>query len=144
MTTFAFQAKKVKIRALNADVLVADMDFGEMVTNAGIVIQSDDAKVHGIKPRWAQVYKVGPNQTDVKVGQWILVEHGRWTRKLEIDDDESVKAIQKIDTKCILLVSDERPSGFYIGQEYGNGSTATIRAEDFGAGGNVAAGSNMM
>lgn len=143
MTTFAFQAKKVKVRALNSDVLVYDMDFGEMVTEGGIVIQSDDAKVHGIKPRWAEVYKVGPNQSDVKPGQWILVEHGRWTRKLEIDDGESIKSIQKIDTKCILLVSDKKPNGFYIGTEYSDGATATIRAEDFGAGGSIAAGTNV-
>lgn len=143
MTTFAFEPKKVKIRAIKSDVIVINMDFGEMVTDGGIVIASDDAKAHGIKPRWAEVYKVGPEQTEVKEGQWILVEHGRWTRKLEIDDGEGVKAIQKVDTKCILMVSDEKPGGFYIGQEYGHGSTATIRAEDFGAGGSVAAGTNV-
>ena len=141
--SFAFGAKKVgSIRALNSDVIVIDMDFGEQVTSTGIMIQSDDAKVHGIKPRWGKVYCVGPTQTDVKVGQWILVEHGRWTRKMKIDDGDSVKEIQKVDTKCILAVSNDRPNDFYIGAEYGHGSTATIRPEDFGAGGNLAAGTN--
>jgi len=56
---------------------------------------------------------VGPKQTDVVVGQWIMVAHGRWTRGIDIDDgsaDHKV-TIRKIDPKDILLVSDdpERP-----------------------------------
>jgi hypothetical protein len=127
----SYEAKKIQIRAINKDVLIYDMDFGEMKTTSGIVIQSDDGKAHGIKPRWAKIYKVGPEQSDVKVGQWILVEHGRWTRKIKIDDGDSVKEVQKVDTEAILVVSDERPSDVYMGQEYGHGSTATIRPEDF-------------
>jgi co-chaperonin GroES (HSP10) len=126
-----FDVKEMQIRAINDDVIVCDMDFGEMTTASGLVIQSDDAKVHGIKPRWGKVYKVGPLQQDVKVGEWILIEHGRWTRKVKIDDGESIKEIQKVDIKCILMAADERPSGFYIGTEYSDGSTADIRPDDF-------------
>ena len=128
-----FDVKHIKVRAINADVLVCDMDFGEQVTASGIVIQSDDAKAHGVRPRWGKVYKIGPQQTDVKEGQWILIEHGRWTRKVTIDDGDSVKDFQKVETKSILAVADERPNDFYIGTEYGHGDTATIRPEDFGA-----------
>jgi hypothetical protein len=131
--TFAFAAKKLSVRALPKDVLVIDMDMGEMTTSSGIVIQSDDGKAHGIKPRWAKVYKVGTEVTDIKEGQWVLIEHGRWTRKIKIDDGQGEKEFQKVETKSIMMVSDERPNDFYIGQEYGHGSTATIRAEDFGA-----------
>ena len=109
------------------------MDFGEMVSDGGIVIQSDNAKSHGIKPRWAQVYKVGPEQTDIEEGQWILIEHGRWTRKMSINDSISEKDIQRVDIDCILAVSDEKPDNFYIGQEVKNGDSMTIRPEDFGA-----------
>jgi hypothetical protein len=52
---------------------------------------------------------VGPKQTDVTVGQWIMVAHGRWTRGIDIDDgttDHKV-TIRKIDPKDILLLSDE-------------------------------------
>jgi co-chaperonin GroES (HSP10) len=128
-----YDVRAMKIRALHDDVIVKDMDFGEMVTAGGIVIQSDNAKVHGIKPRWGQVYKVGPNQTDVKEGQWILIEHGRWTRKIKIDDGEGPKEIQKVEVKSILAVADEKPNDFYLGTEYGHGASATIRPEDFGA-----------
>jgi co-chaperonin GroES (HSP10) len=126
-----YDVKHIKIRALNDDVIVSDMDFGEQVTASGIVIKSDDGKVHGIKPRWAQVYKVGPKQTDVKVGQWILIEHGRWTRKIKIDDGDGVKEIQKVEVASILGVTDDKPNDVYLGQEYGHGDTATIRPEDF-------------
>jgi len=130
---FAFAPKQIKVRALPNDILVVDMDFEEMKTASGIVIQSDNGKAHGIKPRWAKVYKVGSEIDYVKEGQWVLIEHGRWTRKITIDDGEGVKDFQKIETKSILVVADERPNDFYIGQEYGHGDSATIRPEDFGA-----------
>jgi len=58
--SFAFSAKKVKgIKALSKDVLVINMDMGEQKTAGGLIIQSDDGKAHGVKPRWAKVYKVG-------------------------------------------------------------------------------------
>ena len=127
----AYDVKHIKIRALHDDVIVTDMDFGEQKTASGIVIQSDDGKSHGVKPRWGKVYKVGPEQQDIKEGQWILIEHGRWTRKIKIDDGNGVKEIQKVEVASILAVADEKPNDFYIGQEYGHGSTATIRPDDF-------------
>ena len=130
---FAFAPKQIKVRALPKDILVVDMDFEEMKTASGIVIQSDNGKAHGIKPRWAKVYKVGSEIDYVKEGQWVLFEHGRWTRKITIDDGEGVKDFQKIEVKSILVVADERPNDFYIGQEYVHGDSATIRPEDFGA-----------
>ena len=126
-----YDVRHMKIRALHDDVIVTDMDFDEMVTASGIVIQSDNGKAHGVKPRWGKVYKVGPEQTDVKEDQWILIEHGRWTRKIKIDDGDGPKEIQKVEVKSILAVADEKPNDFYIGQEYGHGSTATIRPDDF-------------
>lgn len=107
--TFGFDIKQIKIRALHKDVIVSDMDFGEVQLKSGIILRSDNGQAHGVKPRWAKVYKVGPKQTDVLEGQWILIEHGRWTRKIKIDDGESVKEIQKVDIKAILAVSDEPP-----------------------------------
>jgi co-chaperonin GroES (HSP10) len=132
--SFAFEPRKVKdIKALPNDVLVIDMDMGEMKTASGIVIQSDDGKAHGVKPRWAKVYRVGSEVTNITVGQWVLIEHGRWTRKIKIDDGDGIKEFQKVETHSIMLVSDERPNDVYIGEEYSHGDTATIRPEDFGA-----------
>ena len=139
----AYDVKNIKIRAIRNDVIVTNMDFEEMTTASGIVIQSDNGKVHGIKPRWGEVYKVGPEQTDITPGQWILIEHGRWTRKIKINDGDGDKEIQKVEVSSILAVSDQKPNDFYIGTEYGHGSTATIRAEDFGAGGSAPAGTKV-
>lgn len=133
--SFAFEPKKIKVRALAKDILVVDMDMGDMTTSSGIVIQSDDGKAHGVKPRWARVYKVGNEvDIDVKVGQWVLIEHGRWTRKMKIDDGESVKDFQKVEIKSIMAVADEKPNDFYIGKEFSNGSSMTISPNDFVSG----------
>ena len=64
---------KGTIRPIRDNVLVTDMDFEEMKTASGIVIQSDDGKAHGVKPRWCRVWAIGPEQQDVKVGEWILM-----------------------------------------------------------------------
>ena len=127
-----FEARQMQVRPLSKDLLVIDMDMGEQVTAGGIVIKSDDGKAHGVKPRWAKVYKVGEDcEIDVKVGQWILIEHGRWTRKIKIDDGEGEKEFQKVETKSVIAVADERPNDFYIGQEFSNGSSMNISPEDF-------------
>ena len=127
-----FEARQMQVRPLSKDILIYNMDLGEQKTASGIIIQSDDGKAHGVKPRWAQVYKVGERcELDVKVGQWILIEHGRWTRKIKIDDGEGVKEVQKVEVASVMAVSDERPSGAYIGQEFSNGSSLNISPDDF-------------
>ena len=97
------------LRPLTDNVIVIDMNFGEQVSSGGIILQSDNGKAHGVHPRWAKVYAVGDEQKDVRAGPWVLVEHGRWTRGIKIEDDEGEKIIRKIDTKCMLMVSDEAP-----------------------------------
>jgi len=91
------------------------MNFDARVTSGGIYIPTDDKKLEGIRPRWGKVYAVGPDQTEIKVGQWICITHGRWTRGVQIEDEESVKMIRRVDLKDILLVSDEQPSDDTIG-----------------------------
>jgi len=127
-----FEARQMKVRPLPKDILVCGMDLGEQVTSSGIVIASDDGKAHGVKPRWAKVYKVGKEvDLDVKVGQWVLIEHGRWTRKIKIDDGEGINEVQKIEVKSIIAVANERPNDVYIGDEFSNGSSMNINPEDF-------------
>ena len=129
---FNLEARQMQVRPLAKDLLVIDMDMGEMKTAGGIVIQSDDGKTHGVKPRWAKVYKVGEDcEIDVAPGQWVLIEHGRWTRKIKIDDGEGEKEFQKVEVKSVIAVADERPNDFYIGQEFSNGSSMNINPEDF-------------
>lgn len=111
MTKAAFAPKQIQeIRALNEHVLVTDMHFGERKLGSGIVLLNDDGKGEGIRPRWAQVFAVGPEQTDVRVGQWILVAHGRWTRANEIEIGGKVLQLRRVDQNDILLISDEQPN----------------------------------
>ena len=116
MTKAAFDPHKItqdQLKALNDNVIVADMEFDTRLSRGGIIIPNDNGTSLGIRPRWGRVYAVGPQQKDVEVGQWIMVAHGRWTRGIDIDDgtSEHKRTIRKIDPKDILLVSDdtERP-----------------------------------
>jgi co-chaperonin GroES (HSP10) len=100
----------MKIRALKNKVLVTDLERGARIVN-GIIIPNDDGKSEGIRPRWAKVYSVGSGVTEVKVGQWILIEHGRWTRMIEVSQHNGQKihvwGVEWPDS--VLLVSDEEP-----------------------------------
>lgn len=98
-----------RLLPLGSTILVSDMNFEFRVTTSGIILPGDDAKNSGIRPRWGKVYAIGPEQTDVQVGQWILVDHGRWTRGVQIEDAAGNKiTVRKVDNKDILLVSDEQ------------------------------------
>lgn len=123
---------KGKIRPLSDKVLVSDMSFEEQRTASGIIIQSDDGKVHGVRPRWCRVWAIGPEQQDVKVGEWILVEHGRWTRGMTLQDDEGNEVkIRGIDVNAILMSADERPNDIQIGEEFSTKPDSNIKPEDF-------------
>lgn len=97
-------------------VLAVGMDFGDQKTQAGIIVLSDDAKSEGIRPRWCQVWKIGKLQKDVKVGDWILVEHGRWTRTIKLEqDDGTILEVRRVDVNGIMATADEKPSGVQFG-----------------------------
>ena len=105
---FSYSAKTVNaLKPLYDTVIVSDMHFDERISQHGIVILNDDMKNSGIRPRWARVYAIGPEQKDVQVGQYILISHGRWTRGVKIVDNEGEKTTRKVDNNDILMVSDE-------------------------------------
>jgi co-chaperonin GroES (HSP10) len=110
MTKAAFAPHQVKsVQPLQDSILVHGMIFDERISSGGIVLLSDNGKSTGIRPRWGQVYAVGPKQTDIQVGEWLLVAHGRWTRGMDIEDETGKKTIRKVDPREILLRSDTRP-----------------------------------
>ena len=122
---------KGKLRPLHDNVLVTDMSFEEQKTASGIVIQSDDGKVHGIKPRWARVWAVGPAQKDVQVGEWICIEHGRWTRGVTVEADGVEIVIRRVEPISIMLSSNEKPNDLYIGEEFDSSTSSNIKPDDF-------------
>lgn len=111
MSKLAYEPHRLnrdQIHPLADSVIVTDMKFDERISNGGIIIPGDNGTTRGIRPRWAQVYAVGPDQHDVKPGQWVLVAHGRWTRGIEIEDEEGKRTIRRVDPKDMLMVSDTR------------------------------------
>lgn len=99
-----------KLTPLGDSVLVTEMNFKERFTSGGIVLLNDDGKTAGIRPRWGQVYAVGPDQLDISVGEWICVAHGRWTRGIVIEDATGKHTIRRVDPKDILMSSDTKPN----------------------------------
>ena len=97
------------IQPLGKRVLVCRMHFGETKSKGGIILIDDDGSEGGIHPRWAEVYAIGNKQEDVKVGQWVMVSHGRWSRALKVKKDNVELEVRMIDEDDILLVSDDEP-----------------------------------
>lgn len=99
-------------------VIVRNMYFGEQKTKAGLILKDDDGTSRGIYPRWAQVHAKGPENTDpYQVGDWILIEHGRWTRGAKIDEGNGELELRMIEAESVLLWSDKKPDDVYIGLE---------------------------
>lgn len=99
-----------KLRPLRDTIFVTDMEFGEQTSTGGIIMRSNNGKSAGIYPRWGKVWAIGPEQTEINVDEWVLVEHGRWTRTVEIETENGdIIEIRKIDNAAIMLTSDTRP-----------------------------------
>jgi co-chaperonin GroES (HSP10) len=97
------------ITPLKKRVLVSDMHFGETKTKGGIILTDDDGSEGGIHPRWGKVYAIGDQQEDVKVGEWVMVSHGRWSRGFKIKKKGVELEVRMIDENDILLVSQDEP-----------------------------------
>lgn len=102
----AHKVERAKLKTIHDHVLVYDMAFDGRTLSSGLILLNDNGKGYGIRPRWGRVYAVGPDQHDVKIDQWIMVAHGRWTRGIKIEDETGVKTIRRIDPDDILMVSD--------------------------------------
>jgi co-chaperonin GroES (HSP10) len=115
-------------RAVGNRVLVTDMHFGEQTTKGGIILTDDNATTRGIYPRWGRVYSKGPlNKDPYEVGDWILIEHGRWTRAMNIDTPEQEGLIVRmVESEAVLASSKEKPNDAQIGAEYSDGQGAWV------------------
>jgi len=126
LTTF-----KGDLKAIGDRVLVTDMYFGEQKTKSGLIINNDDGTTRGIYPRWGKVHSKGPrNKEPYEEGQWILIEHGRWTRSVAMETDAGEIEVRMVDADCVLAYSDEKPDEIQIGAEYSDGP-ATIDPGSF-------------
>jgi co-chaperonin GroES (HSP10) len=106
----AFSPTKVdKLTFLHEDIVVSDMKFDQRITQGGIILLDDDKKSAGIRPRWAKIYGLGPEQNDpqLEIGKYILIAHGRWTRGITVETPSGKETLRKVDSNDILLISDE-------------------------------------
>lgn len=104
----------MKLRAIRDNILCTDGDFGDKVTDSGLIIKSTIGKAEGITPRWFKVFEVGPEIDWCKPGQWLFVEYGRWTEAMTVEDDrfdspDKRNKIWKVDPKGCIVISDEEP-----------------------------------
>ena len=101
----------MKLRAIKDNILCLNGDFGDTVTDSGILIKSTAGKNEGITPRWFEVFEVGPDIDWLQPGQWVYVEYGRWSESLKLEDErwEGKQEVWRVDPKGCLAVSDEKP-----------------------------------
>ena len=122
-TKKAFEPHKIakeSFKPIGQHVIVSGMEFSERFTKSGIVLLNDDMKSHGIRPRWAQVYALGPDfntSPEVQVGKWVYITHGRWTRGIDIEDETGKHTLRRVDPDDILLISDEPVNDLTIGDK---------------------------
>lgn len=123
---------KGDLKPIGNRVLVTDMYFGEQRTKSGLILRDDDGTTRGIYPRWGKVYAKGPeNDDEYEVGNWILIEHGRWTRSVEIENEKGTFELRMVEAESVLAYSHEKPDGVQIGAEYADGQSATIDPSSF-------------
>lgn len=95
------------LRPLKGKILVSDLEAG-LAKIGNILLPDDNMTETGVRDRWAKVHSVGEGIVGVKVGDWVLLKHGRWGWKFK--DPSTGEKIWLADyPKGILIVSDERP-----------------------------------
>ena len=106
---------KGNITPIHDRVLVSDMEFGESKTKGGLIIGSDDGHTRGIKPRWCKVVSKGHKNKDTyKKGDWILVEHGRWSRGFSFADENGKETVLRIvEAKAVMMTGNYKPKDWY-------------------------------
>ena len=97
-------------RPLRDNVFVTDLERGPSITHGGILIPDDNMTDRGVRSRWAKIWAIGPDVTDVSVGEWVLVKHGRWTQGIEMNLAGQKTLVWRIEfPDAVMLVSDTDP-----------------------------------
>ena len=80
-------------------------------------------------------YNLTTNKDPYDVGDWILVQHGRWTRTFQVDEDDTGNYVdmRTVEAEGILAWQDEQPEETMFGAFAGAGDNQAHSPEDFGA-----------
>ena len=106
----------MRIKAISDNILCTDADFGDYVSDTGIIVKSNLEKSQGITARWFKIFECGPDVEKTireRVGWWVLVEYGRWTEGFEITDDRfdteyNTKEVWKVDPSACLALAETK------------------------------------
>lgn len=91
-------------------IVATHMDTDGERVHKGIIIPAEGSTSRGIHARWCKIFKIGSEVTDVKEGQWVYVEHGRWTYAIDIKDETGEKMnVWVLDPEAIMVVADAKP-----------------------------------
>ena len=93
----------MKITPLRDKIFAEILDVGEITTPGGVILQNDMGKEN--RPRWFKVEAVGPDATEVKEGDYALVNSGRWSTLLKRRSDGV--ELRDIEYDGILAVADK-------------------------------------
>lgn len=98
----------MKITPLRDKIFGEILDVGEITTKAGVILQSDVGKES--RPRWFKVTAVGPKAMEVKEGDYVLVDTGRWSKTLKrLSDGVELRDIE-YDGVLAVANKDNMPS----------------------------------
>ena len=91
-------------------IILVNLDHGIKKSLGGVILADDsttEAGERAIRPRWAQVFAVGPDQKDVKRGDWVLMDHGRWSLGQDLDLGEGTFRFWLGDPNGILAIGEK-------------------------------------
>ena len=95
------------IRAMRDKILAEMVDKpGEKKTAGGIIITENDGQENAVRPRWFKVYSVGNEIDWITKGKYVLVDHGRWSTGMQVDDDLK---LYLLDNKDCLATTEIDP-----------------------------------
>lgn len=106
----------MEFRAIGDNIICVNGDFGEQVTESGILLGDNSNQSQGITSRWFQVFSVGPKINWLKKNDWVLVEYGRWTPQFLLNDQSlpsGAVPAWKVDPNGCVAVAEEKPNTFY-------------------------------
>lgn len=93
-----------KLQPIKDRIILTNLQSG-IRTVGKVILLDDNGKDDGIRPRWAEVHAVGPDQKDVTVGDWVLMQHGRWTYGQDYMCDGAVTRVWMADPEGVLGIS---------------------------------------
>lgn len=108
MTKFPHEITEIRVRK---DYILVDItDRGAKVLDSGIILLDDDMSESGIRPRYAQVLAVGDEVEGINPGDFVLLDHGDWTKKLfdHTFEDGTKRGVWMTSfEKCLMVSSEE-------------------------------------